>query len=253
MLTQTFCHVPGIGKRAEKALWQQGCRDWQTYLDNYREFSIGSASRELARRIVEESCEALDERHHQFFAQRLRQIDAWRAWPEFRESCVYLDIETDGSNHRHAVTTIGLYDGIEFLCLVQGEGLESFRDLISHYSMIVTFFGGGFDLPVLEKRFRGLVFDQIHLDLCPTLRKMGLKGGLKKIEKQVGITRGADVDGLTGRDAVFLWRKHLRGSPTALQTLIAYNRADVVNLEKLAEYAYSEQKRMLLGEQLVLF
>lgn len=253
VLTQTFCHVPGIGKRTEKALWTQGCRDWDVLLSEPDTFSYGSASRTLARRVIEESRGALDEGRYQFFAESLRASETWRAWEQFRDSCVYLDIETDGSNNRDNVTMIGLYDGRDFKCLIKGQDLENFRDVISHYAMVVTFFGTGFDLPVLEKRFRGFRFDQIHLDLCPTLKKLGIKGGLKKIERQLGLQREEGIDGLTGWDAVQLWRRYLRGDEKALDTLIAYNRADVVNMEPIAEYLYREMKRETVGDQLVLF
>ena len=180
---------------------------------------------------------------HQYFQQTLGLAESWRAWPEFRESCVYLDIETDGGNSGQSVTTIGLYDGKEFVALVKGNDIERFRDLISHYSMIVTFFGAGFDLPVLQKRFRGLVFDQLHLDLCPTMKRLGYRGGLKSIERQVGINRGYETAGLSGRDAIRLWREYERGREESLETLIAYNREDVVNLEILAQIAYDGMVR----------
>ncbi len=175
---------------------------------------------------------------HQYFARKLRQRYAWRAWPEFRRNCVFLDIETDGTNDDNSVTVIGLYDGQNFQVFVKGENLENFRDVISKYSMIVTFFGTGFDLPVLEKRFRGIHMDQIHLDLCPLLRSLDIRGGLKKIEKQFGLLRSEETDGLTGFDAVKMWREHLRGRSGVLERLIAYNREDVVNLAPLMDIAY---------------
>ena len=168
--------------------------------------------------------------------------EAWRAWPDFRDRCVYLDIETDGGRTGSAITTIGLYDKDGFTGLVRHNDLGNFPDIISRYSMIVTFFGASFDLPMLQKRFGSVRFDQIHLDLCPTLRRLGLKGGLKSIEKQLGLSRGEDTDGLTGLDAIRLWRRYERGDQNALDTLIAYNREDVVNLEILAEHAYTRLK-----------
>ena len=108
---------------------------------------------------------------------------------------------------------------------------------------MVTFFGLGFDIPMIKKKYPNLVLDHIHLDLCPTLREVGLKGGLKKIEKELGIARGEDTDGLSGRDAITLWRRFERfGDDKALATLIAYNREDVVNLETLAQIAYDKMK-----------
>ncbi len=238
MLTQTFCHIQGIGRETERHLWSQGCRAWSQYLADPRAYEINGAAREVVLRELEASMEALERREHQYFRKALGQSEVWRAWPAFRESVCYLDIETDGGRRQQDVTIIGLYDGASFECLVKGRDLESFADLISGYSMIVTFCGAMFDVPILQKRFKHVTFDHLHLDLHPTLRKVGYRGGLKKIEKQLGIERSAETSGLTGLDAVYLWRDYLRGDERALARLIAYNREDVVNLERLTEICY---------------
>ena len=146
------------------------------------------------------------------------------------------------------MTCVGLYDGTAFRCLVQGEDLGLFPDIISHYGMIVTFFGSGFDLPMLRRAFPQFHYDHIHVDLCPTLKRLGFRGGLKKIEKQPGIGRSEDTDGLSGLDAVRLWREYKRGREASLDTLIQYNQEDVVNLERLAEIAYARLARATLAE-----
>lgn len=242
MLERTFLHIPGVGEHTERTLWAAGCHSWSDLASGLDRFSCGTAGSVEVARHLDRSRESLDNGHHQYFARALGASAAWRAWPEFRHRCVYLDIETDGGNTGAAITTIGLYDGKGFVGLVRDVDLGNFPDIISDYSMIVTFFGASFDLPMLQKRFGTVRFDQIHLDLCPTLRKLGLKGGLKSIEKQLGLTRGEDTDGLTGLDAIRLWRQHQRGHKTALETLLAYNREDVVNLETLTEYAYNRLK-----------
>lgn len=247
MLRRTFCHIPGIGRETEKNLWAQGCSDWDTFLQNPAEFNLGTADRDQTARLVEQSLEALAHRNHQFFQLRLGHNEAWRAWPEFRSHCLYLDIETDGGRRGDAVTLIGLYDGQEFTGLVKGRDLERFHDLISEANMIVTFFGLGFDVPMLQKRFKSVPFDQIHLDLCATLKRIGFRGGLKKIEKQLGWDRGEGIDGLTGLDAIRLWTEYCRGRADSLDKLIAYNREDVVNLEKLAQIAYDQLSALTLG------
>ncbi len=197
----------------------------------------------MVQATLESSQSALTNLEHQIFARGLGLKEAWRAWPEFRSRCVYLDIETDGGSGGNSITTIGMWDGKSFQCLVKGDNLGNFPDIISNYSMIVTFYGSGFDLPMLEKGFKGLKFDQIHLDLCPTLRRIGIRGGLKRIEKQLGIKRGDDTEGLDGLDAIRLWRRYTAlGDNAALELLIAYNREDVVNLEWLANYTYQHMK-----------
>ena len=64
---------------------------------------------------------------------------------------------------------------------------------------------------------------------------MGLRGGLKKIEKKLGIIR--ETEGLNGYDAVKLWKKWVEEKDkSALKKLIIYNKEDVVNLKKIMDY-----------------
>jgi uncharacterized protein YprB with RNaseH-like and TPR domain len=237
LLRRTFVHVPGIGKTTEQSLWRQGCVDWDCYLDGDQRFSTGRAERAAVRDFLQQSRECLAREEHQFFSRCLGLKDSWRAYDSFRHSCVYLDIETDGAS----ITTIGMYSQAGFVCLIKGENLENFRDEISRFSMIVTFNGGSFDLPALKRAFRGVELDQIHIDLCPLLRKLGYRGGLKRIEAELGIARPENVAGLTGFDAVVLWRRYfgLRDD-AALERLIAYNREDCVNLERLADFTFEK-------------
>lgn len=242
MLERTFVHIPGVGRHTERALWSAGCHTWSDLAGGLDRYSTGTANRSDVSLHLETSQRSLEEGWHQYFAPRLGMNEAWRAWPEFRHRCVYLDIETDGGQSGGAITTIGLYDGKEFTGLVRDIDLGNFPDIISQYSMIVTFFGAGFDLPVIQKRFPTLRLDQIHLDLCPTLKKVGLRGGLKSIERHLDIIRSPRTAGLTGYDAVRLWREYLRGKDDSLEILLEYNREDVVNLEALAEHAYNRLK-----------
>jgi len=98
----------------------------------------------------------------------------------------------------------------------------------------VTFNGKRFDVPFLESSF-GLDVDTPHLDLMYTCRKLGLSGGLKPIEREIGI--GRDRPDISGRDAVRLWREHESGADGSLETLVSYNREDAVNLRALADEA----------------
>ncbi|HEY0867065.1 MAG TPA: ribonuclease H-like domain-containing protein [Fimbriimonas sp.] len=244
MLENTFSHIPGVGFVTERSLWKQGCTSWRCWLDDLDRYGCGQADRAEVREVLEKSVDCLERKEHRFFHYMLGQKEAWRAYPEFRDSCVYLDIETDGGSSGDSVTTIGMWDGSEFQVLIKGRDLDRFPEIIANYRMVVTFFGTGFDLPMLQKRYRGLRFDQIHMDLCPTLRRLGLRGGLKKIEKQLNISRGDETDGLGGLDAIRLWRRYsMLRDEKALETLVAYNREDVVNLETLAEYAYRGLRR----------
>ena len=244
MLENTFIHIPGLGSETEKSLWDQGCLNWQDLLGGIDSFSTGQAERSVVKRTIEKSLKGLEKRDGSFFRRGLGLKDAWRAYPDFKDSCLYVDIETDGGQSGSSITTIGMYDGVEFKCLIKGKDLQEFPDIASQYGMVVTFYGANFDLPMLEKKFACYRFNQIHLDLCPTLRQIGIAGGLKRIEKQLGISRGEDTDGLGGLDAIRLWRRYSTlGDDQALETLIAYNREDVINMEYLAQYAYDNLKK----------
>jgi len=62
---------------------------------------------------------------------------------------------------------------------------------------------------------------------------------LKKIERQLGMSRGI-MSELNGFHAVVLWKRYkTTGNEEYLDTLLAYNIEDVLNLEYLLNYAYN--------------
>jgi uncharacterized protein YprB with RNaseH-like and TPR domain len=116
----------------------------------------------------------------------------------------------------------------------------------------VTYNGKCFDLPFLRSSF-GIPLEQVHIDLRYVLAGLGYKGGLKACERSLGLDRGdlAEVDGYF---AVLLWNEYKRRqNAQALETLLAYNIRDVVNLEALLIEAYNRKVAALpFGAQLVL-
>jgi len=238
MLEKTFVHVQGIGYQTERRLWSQGADCWQTFLDDPTAFKAARARLPLLLDTISRSPQALERGDFRFFQQRLASRDHWRALHAFPGRVAYLDIETDGGTDFDNVTVIGLYDGRTLRQFVRGENLLDFAEALDEVALLVTFYGGGFDIPVLRNAFPQIRFDQLHLDLCPTLRRLGLRGGLKSIERQVGLTRGPETTGLNGWEAVRLWREWLRGNEDSLRTLLAYNAEDVLNMVPLAELAH---------------
>ncbi len=77
-----------------------------------------------------------------------------------------------------------------------------------------------------------------HFDLCFGAKKVGLTGGLKRIEAEIGIVREDDTVGIDGYEAVLLWQRARRGDSSALDLLVRYNREDTVNLMELAAVVY---------------
>jgi len=70
-----------------------------------------------------------------------------------------------------------------------------------------------------------------------------MRGGLKDIETNIGISRPSDVQEMSGFDATVLWAKYLRGDKHALRQLIRYNAEDVVHLKAIMELAYDRLSR----------
>ena len=245
MLEKTFIHAQGIGALSERRLWQQGADCWDSFLASPTAFGVSPARLPLLLDTVSQSPEALARGDYRFFRQRLAQKEHWRAWKAFPGRVVYLDIETDGGTDFDNVTVIGAYDGERMHQYVRGENLLDFPEVMEECALLVTFFGNGFDLPVLRNAFPRVRFDRLHLDLCPTLRRLGLSGGLKSIERQVGLDRSDDTAHLSGWDAVRLWRQWRYGSDEALRILLRYNAEDVVNMVPLADLAYTGLSRQL--------
>jgi len=136
------------------------------------------------------------------------------------------------------ITTIALYDGNNVRCYIHGENLLDFRDDIEAYRLLVTFNGKTFDVPFL-RRYLGMAMDMPHIDLRYLLRTLGYRGGLKACEKQMGLDRG-DLEGIDGYCAVLLWHEYVNhDDERALETLLAYNIEDVLNLETLMVRAYN--------------
>jgi uncharacterized protein YprB with RNaseH-like and TPR domain len=240
MLTHTFCHIPGVGPATERKLWECGLLCWQDFLQAYPEIPLSPRKSEHIRDHLERSAAALQARDHRFFAEVLSSRDCWRAFPQFADSAVYLDIETTGLGEPAEITMIGLYDGDIYRPYIKGQNLADFAHDIAAFSLIITYFGTAFDLPFILRRFPTLRLPQIHIDLCYPLRRLGYTGGLKNIEEQLGIQRSEDTHGLSGFDAVRLWREYERGNARSLDLLVRYNQEDVVNLHNLMHIAYAK-------------
>lgn len=235
MLKNTFCHIPGVGEKFERSLWGKGILSWE-YLD-----CKGSPSMKKIpfKSHLAESLGQLEKGNPRYFADLLPAREHWRLFTEFRHSTAYLDIETNGLGGPAAyITTISLYDGKSIYYYVKGKNLDDFKTDIRKYKVLVTFNGRCFDIPFIES-YLDISIDQAHIDLRFVLKDLGFSGGLKKCEKRLGIDRG-DLDGVDGYFAVLLWKEFKENrNPKALETLLAYNIQDVINLEPLMVVAYN--------------
>lgn len=237
MLQRTFCHVPGIGLKAEEQLWASGALSWNDAAPAAA--VLGDCRRQRLLRHLDESHHHLAAGNSAFFARTMPSSEHWRLYSAFRDSVAYVDIETTGLGvPEDHITTIALYDGRSIRHYVHGRNLDEFARDIRDYRLLVTYNGKCFDLPMLRRVF-GLQLDQAHIDLRFVLASLGYKGGLKGCERMAGLDRG-DLANVDGYFAVLLWREYrMHGNADALETLLAYNIRDVVNLEPLLVKAYN--------------
>ncbi|HEX5085994.1 MAG TPA: ribonuclease H-like domain-containing protein [Blastocatellia bacterium] len=239
MLKNTFCHFPGVGLSTERRLWEFGVQCWEDL--------IGADAAKLAwkRRDsladhVRESFKHFEKSNPKYFAELLPSDQQWRLFSDFRDKIAYLDIETTGLNYADQITTIAVYDGESIFTYVQGQNLNTFKEDIKKYSVIVTFNGKCFDIPFLQRYFN-VPINQAHIDLRYVLQSLGYRGGLKECERRLGIDRG-DLINVDGFFAVLLWDDFKRNkNQKALETLLAYNIQDVVNLETLMTIAFNRK------------
>ena len=238
MLKNTFIHIPGIGLRTEEHLWDSGLLDWDGFGEPF-EINLSHNKLELIEQYLQESREHFETGNLKYFERLLPSNQHWRMFPEFRDSTVYLDIETTGLKMwGFEITTISLYDGNSIFWYVKDQNLDDFIHDIQKYRVIVTYNGKSFDIPFIESHF-GAKLTQAHIDLRYILASLGYRGGLKGCEKQLGIDRG-DLKNVDGYFAVLLWYDFLHNNnQKALETLLAYNIEDTVNLETLMVLAYN--------------
>src|SRR5437870_5782225 len=208
MLTRSFIHLQGVGATTEARLWQRGATDWDAFLRVRGELGMAPGKLEYWADCIAESRERLGAGDSRYFARVLAPRDQWRAFPEFKERVLYLDIETTGTGLVDDVTVVGVYDGRELRQYVRGINLHRFPEEMEACGLLVTFFGSGFDLPVLRHAFPQTRFDVLHIDLCYSLKRLGYSGGLKRVESALGITRSPQTVGLSGWDAVRLWQEY---------------------------------------------
>jgi uncharacterized protein YprB with RNaseH-like and TPR domain len=153
----------------------------------------------------------------------------------------YLDIETTGfSSHGADLTVVGVSlvraGRHQFGQLFGGQiTADRVLGLLEGAERIYTYNGNRFDLPFIKSSL-GLDLHKHypHTDLMYDCWRRHLKGGLKAVEVRLGIQRC--LPGVNGFMAVKLWWEYVNNhNVEALQTLLEYNREDVMNLHVLRE------------------
>ncbi|ELY53145.1 ribonuclease H-like domain-containing protein [Natronococcus jeotgali] len=230
-IENSFIPVRGVGEATERRLWENGMTHWNEFDGGV----VGDTLADRIERFIDEGRDHLERGDISTFAEALPAASRWRLYENVREETAFLDIETTGLDAAtNDVTTVSVHRGGETETLVRGRDLTArrLREELAQSSLLVTFNGKRFDVPFLETCY-DLDVTTPHVDLMYPCKKVGLDGGLKAIERELGI--GREMPDLSGRDAVRLWREYERGDDAALERLVEYNRADTENMKPLLE------------------
>jgi predicted nuclease with RNAse H fold/dephospho-CoA kinase len=147
---------------------------------------------------------------------------------QYPERVLFLDIETTGlSHHYDEITVVGWSIGGRASTMIKGESHQRLLEDAKEALALVTFNGIRFDQRFIRQEFPDVTLPQHHIDLMYLCRRVGLTGGQKAIEKELGLALRAEIGDIDGFAAVLLWHRYLRGDIAALETLVRYNRADI--------------------------
>lgn len=243
MLKKSFIHIDKVNKNVENEIWKAGILNWEDIFTS-KQALLSSKIREHLHKEITKSIEEYNNGNIDFFANNLPRSDHWRMYQELKNKCCFLDIETTGLNRsKDIITLIGLYDGNESKIFINGKNMQNFDKEVNKYNLAITYNGACFDLPFIKNKNPEIKLPSFHIDLRYALKNIGFTGGLKKIERDMGVVRSDEVKDIDGFEAIRLWKKYKNGDKEALNKLIAYNTEDIQNLKPLMDKAYKELYR----------
>jgi uncharacterized protein YprB with RNaseH-like and TPR domain len=240
VIESTFQLAPGIGAYRERQLWEAGVVHWDRF-PAAPEVVLSGRLDDRIRAAIEAARVALRDGDAERLALMLPARERWRLYPSFEQDAAFLDVERDGE----AVTMVGILDRGGPRLFLRGRDLDAFPEATRTWKLLVTYNGLSFDVPALEATFPGWRAPHAHVDLRHLWCRLGHQGGLKLLEETTGVGRPPHVAGITGADAVRLWRAHLDGDREALYRLAEYNLHDAVNLKALMALGYNRMVERL--------
>jgi uncharacterized protein len=245
VLQSTFQLVAGVGPVRERRLWNAGVTRWDDLAGATEGPTVAGPAVPRLRAAVEAAQAALDRGDVDRLAAALPASEQWRLFEAFGADAAYLDIETgDDVWGREGISAIGILDRAGPHLLLAGRDLHRFPKLARRWSLLVTFNGLSFDVPILRRAFPDWTPPAGHIDLRHVLARLGHHGGLKRIEQEItelNLARPWHLRGIDGWDACTLFRRGREGDREALRLFAEYNLYDVINLRTLMAYAYNAQ------------
>ena len=153
----------------------------------------------------------------------------------------YIDIETTGLSRRFAdLTVVGIAlernGSCRVIQLLEADlSDEKLLAVLHGVDELYSYNGSRFDLPFIRAKL-GVDLNKCfkHTDLMYDCWRNKLKGGLKAVERMLGINRS--LKDVNGYEAVKLWYEYVNNhNRQALTTLLEYNCEDIVNLQVLRQ------------------
>ncbi|MBI2661098.1 hypothetical protein HYX09_02395 [Candidatus Woesearchaeota archaeon] len=112
MIQNSFVLLERISAKLEKSIWRQGIRDWDDFANAKKIRGISNARKLYYERRLKEAKKELYSLNSSYFIDLLPSSETWRLYDFFRDSAVFLDIETTGIYEGDSLVMIGLYDGL---------------------------------------------------------------------------------------------------------------------------------------------
>ncbi|MBT3225055.1 MAG: ribonuclease H-like domain-containing protein [Deltaproteobacteria bacterium] len=229
MIDQTFLHCPGVGPKTENRLKTLGFLCWQDCLARPEELPFSDSRKEQFLAVIQASLTALQKQDLAYLTTCLPPREHWRILAQHFSEATFFDIETTGlSSYDSFTTVISAYHQQKLYTFVYEENLADFLQLVDQSKLLVAFNGNSFDIPFLENSFNIPAIGCPHIDLRWIFYHQGYRGGLKVIEKQLGLHRPAAIHHVDGHEAVLLFERWQRGDSGARLKLIRYCQTDVL-------------------------
>lgn len=230
MIDQTFLHCTGIGPKTESRLKALGLHTWSDCISRAETLPFSAVKRTAFLRQIEESQTALTSHDIGYLVHRFPIKEHWRILASYFDQATFFDIETTGlSSFDSIITLIVAYHKGQLHTFLFQENLDDFLALVEQSQLLVAFNGNSFDIPFIERAFNIPDIGCPFIDLRWICYHLEYRGGLKSIEKRLGIARPGEIESIDGFEAVSLFLDWQNGDLTAKDKLVAYCQADVLS------------------------